>query len=321
MPAAETLFSPWDPTAFLRVSGPDAAAFLQGQFSNDLRPAALGRAVYGLWLNARGRVLADGHVLARGDGLFDVVSAWCDASTLRQRLEANLVADEVAIEDHTVATAGWVFAGPGAAAWLHQAGFSSPSPGTFATFEDCLLLPARLSGEPNWHLFAPASRRAEWERRLTAQVAPEASRWLRAADRAELARRRILSGLPAVPAELGPADLAAEGGLEEEAISFTKGCYVGQEVVARLRHLGQVRRRLFVLRGHDGDVAGPLPAPLFSEGKRIGELRSCLADPQGRWVGMAMLNVAAAGPGSKVSRHEQGGPFAELLYRAEGRAW
>jgi len=102
---------------------------------------------------------------------------------------------------------------------------------------------------------------------------------LRNIDGEELEQRRIAAGIPAVPADIGPGDLPGEGGLEAVAISYTKGCYLGQEVMARLKSMGQVRRRL-------RRVAGPgpvpqVPAPLWQEGRQVGELRSAVATENG----------------------------------------
>ena len=88
-----------------------------------------------------------------------------------------------------------------------------------------------------------------------------------------LERQRILAGIPAIPRDIGAGDLAAEGGLDETAISFTKGCYLGQEVVARLKSMGRVRRRLMSVEAMEAAVP-PVPAPLHVEERQVGELRS-----------------------------------------------
>jgi folate-binding protein YgfZ len=97
---------------------------------------------------------------------------------------------------------------------------------------------------------------------------------------------RITDGIPSVPRDLGHGDLPNEGNLEEDAISYTKGCYLGQEVMARLKNLGRVRRRLFVVRG-TGNPPGAR-TPLFQRDRKVGEIRSVASQGDG-FVAMAML--------------------------------
>jgi hypothetical protein len=127
--------------------------------------------------------------------------------------------------------------------------------------------------------------------------------------REDFERIRILAGIPAVPRDLGSGDLPNEGGLEETAISYTKGCYLGQEVMARLKNLGQVRRRLHVVRG-----SGALPRsqePLFQGQKKVGEFRSVAGDEQG-FVALAMLSLVQLDPASALSLTPDGSPLVRL---------
>ena len=97
---------------------------------------------------------------------------------------------------------------------------------------------------------------------------------------------RIQSGIPSVPMDIGPGDLPQEGGLERDAISFTKGCYLGQEVMARLKSMGHVQRRLFKVGGQgESPIAG---IKVLCGGQNVGELRTCCSQPD-RWFGLAML--------------------------------
>jgi folate-binding protein YgfZ len=262
-------FHGWRPAAWLRISGEDAGNFLQGQFTNDLRTlqAGDGAAVYGLWLNQKGRVLADGFVLAAGDGAFWVGSYFSPAEVIRARLEDYIIADDVTVED---ATANWeavtVFAGAGD-------GFAAEAGANFLRFA------GRRAESPCTEWIFPSSDGARVRARL------EGGREL---DRVEMERMRIGAGLPAVPGDIGPADLPNEGGLELSAISYTKGCYLGQEVMARLKSLGQVRRRLLRVRG-PGAVPARLAA-LYQGGQKVGEMRTAAAE-NGGFSGFAMVTL------------------------------
>jgi len=249
------------PTAVLRITGADAFSFLQGQFTQDLRPCAQGGVVvYGLWLNQKGRVLADSWVVQRADAWF-CFSVFSEASVIRERLERFVIADDVVVEDVT-------------ALWAGRAYFGEKPPEVDAGF----VLPGRRAAVASWEWVYPLGE----DRAAVKEVAQPLSE-------AELEWLRIEAGLPSVPRDIGPGDLPNEGGLEREAISYTKGCYLGQEVMARLKTLGQVRRRLLRVRG---TVAAPsvLPAPLFADGKKVGELRSAVAVAEG-FRGLAMISL------------------------------
>ena len=263
-------FFSWKPAAWLRVSGSDAAGFLQGQFTNELRGIEGGRAVYGLWLNVKGKVLADSFVVAGSTaGEFWVGSYYSPASVIRERLESFVIADDVAIDDATGEWAGLTLLGENAAAAL-----AAETPEGF-------VFRGRRSRDES----------VEWVFRNTSMDAVRSRlAGRRELDENEMARRRINAGIPAVPVDVGPGDLPNEGGLDSDAISYTKGCYLGQEVMARLKSMGQVRRRLLRVSGV-GENLPALPAALFAGRRRVGELRSIATDGPGRFVGLAMLSL------------------------------
>lgn len=266
----------WDPAAWLQITGTDAGVFLQGQFTNELRGIAPSQAVYGLWLTIKGKVLADSFVVRGvGESKYWVGSYFSSAAILRERLEAFVIADDVVITDRTREWRGLSIVGLGAAEWLAQAPAGS------------VAFPGRRSRTGSVEWLVPA---AAWDNaRARVSSLPET-------DAAALERLRIEEGIPAVPRDIGQADLPNEAGLEIEAISYTKGCYLGQEVMARLRSMGQVRRRLVRVEGDAApDAALVVPAPLFVGPKQAGELRSIAARPDGGWIGLAMVSLLTVG--------------------------
>ena len=262
----------WDPAAWLRVSGPDAFAFLQGQSTQDLRPLREGgaAAVYGLWLTVKGKVVGDGFVVRGGaPDEFWVGSYFTPAATLLARLEAFLIADEVTLEDQT-------------AAWTGISLLSAASDGPAAG--------------PNAFLFTGrrvAAGNVEWvgRREMAAALPPPAGREL---DAAQMKLLRLDAGFPAIPEEFGPADLPQEAGLEGAAVSFQKGCYLGQEVMARLKAMGQVRRQLWRVAGDGTSVPAPGTPLRAADGRAVGEVRGAAADGQGGWIGLAMITLLHA---------------------------
>src|SRR5665213_485193 len=117
-PASLAIF-PFRPAALLRVTGPDARNFLQGQFTNDLSKIGPDGSVYGLWLDRKGKVVADGHVIPSAEGAeFFISSLSSPASVIEGHLGSHIIADDVAIADETAASHGISVIGPGAGAWL-----------------------------------------------------------------------------------------------------------------------------------------------------------------------------------------------------------
>ncbi len=252
-------------SAVLRVWGPDANSYLQGQFTQDLR-LKNGESAYGLWLDQKGKVLGDSQVLKQAENDWLVVSFSLPATVLRARLEAYLIADEVELEDQTATWESILVWGESAAGLAVQ--------------QSVLAWPSRRAGPTGRQWLVPRGEMADMLVGLKKSAIES--------DRASAERERLQAGVPAVPADIGPRDLPNEGGLDEIAISYTKGCYLGQEVMARLKNLGQVRRRLHLVRG-----AGAAPAAgaaLYQGERKAGELRSVVAAGDG-FVALAMLSL------------------------------
>lgn len=241
----------------------------------------VGGAVYGLWLSVKGKVLADSFVVrGAAEAEFWVGSYFSPAGAIRERLEAYIIADDVTVEDFTAEWSGIT--------WLEASGREA-SPGGFA-------FRGRRGGEAVEWVY-PRSAAVDVERELESGTE---------VGFAAMERRRIMAGVPAVPRDVGPADLPNEARLESDAISFTKGCYLGQEVMARLKSMGQVRRRLMRVRGAASEMPA-LPAPLFVGARQVGELRSAVGD-EGGVVGLAMLSLLHVTLESKLAFASGGEP-------------
>ncbi len=280
MISAKTVLFDYSPGTLLRVTGEDAFGFLQGQFTNELRQAT-GSVTYGLWLNQKGKILADSQVLRISAQEFLIASEISPVAVIRQRLEDYIVADDVVLADETATTQGLLLGGAQSGALIKQLLGAAPAPGRFLCQNEILVYAGRRLPGESFELLGPGKAMAEIRRQLVAQGATEASA-------AEIEFARIAAGIPSVPADLGPGDLPNEGGLEDSALSYTKGCYLGQEVMARLKNLGQVRRRLQVVRGPGAAPAAA--AALFQGDKKVGELRS-VAQRNNEFVAWAMLSL------------------------------
>ncbi len=289
------------PTAWLRVSGPDAAAFLQGQCTQDLRTLSPGRCADALWLNTKGRILGESLILKERDDQWWLWSAHSAGESLRARLEDFIIADDVTVAPEESAWEQLTLAGPAAEKWLGEflpAASPAPESGRWLAFGGGYLFAGRRGQPRTW----------EWIRPLAAASASATERLDPPAALGELSaitlhRTRLAAGVPAIPGEFGPQDLPQEAGLETIAVSFNKGCYLGQEVMARLHAMGQVRRRLVRVGG-----VGPAPAAnveLRQNDKRVGELRAVVDDGRGGWLGLALLNLLGLAPSASLVSADQ----------------
>ncbi len=268
----------WQPAADLAVSGEDARTFLQGQFTNDLQKTGTGGSVYGLFLNQKGKTLADAFVIGTGQSEFRVVSYFSTADVIRERLEAYVIADDVTITDRTAESRAITVFGSGAPA---------------VDGGRALIFPGRRSREPHWEIVTSGPEET--------QTDPGSAK--NAISAAEMEWRRIDARIPAVPYDIGPGELPNEGGLEGEAISYTKGCYLGQEVMARLKSMGAVRRRLVRISG-----SGTPPArlsPLFQSQRKIGDVRTTASRGE-HWIGLALISILYFSPATDVALSESG---------------
>ena len=234
-------------TAVVRITGEDAAAFLQGQCTADLRGVALADA---LWLNRKGRVLAHTAVSKEADGSFLLLCPHLGAEALITVVTANVIADDVVATDETAQWQKWL-------AWGAEPVLAGAK--VFAT---------RRFGVAAWDVLTPAG-----------SVAPGEPGSL-----AELESARIAAGVPSVPADCGANEFPQECGLDAW-VSYAKGCYLGQEVMARIQSMGSLRR---ILRRVEGPVSVGLELKT-PEGKVAGLVRSAAGES-----GLALVSVDLA---------------------------
>ncbi len=282
---ASNRFFEYRPAAHFLVTDEDAADFLQSQFSNELRPFRPGQCTYGLWLNVKGKVLADSVILCEGEERFRVLSEGSEGTVIAAHMERHIIADDVAIE-HLDAGLAFELSGDGCEAILKMLNVELPACGECTRTAQGIVYSIRAN---IYHLLVESK-----------EVGASVRTALLDAGFSELTEdarglARLEAGIPLVPVEIGPEDLPGEGGLERAAISFTKGCYLGQEVVARMHNIGKPQRGLFLVEG-----ALELPelacALYNSDDKAVGELRTAYP-VEGGWRGVAILKTRFAQAG------------------------
>jgi folate-binding protein YgfZ len=220
----------------IKLTGEDRARLLHAMTTNHIQQLAPGQGCYAFFLNDKGRVLADANILCRPEHfLLDVEPE--ARETLYQHLDHYIIADDVTLEDITESTATIAVEGPGAAQVMQRAGAPIPE-ADYASLEWNSFLVARLNstGSAGFFIFAPSMEKSALISRLEAAGAEPAD-----AQAARLVR--IEHGRPRFGEDITDRFLAQEAN-QPQALHFNKGCYLGQEIVERVRSRGQIHRVL-----------------------------------------------------------------------------
>ena len=232
------------------VRGRDRARLLHAISSNEIKKMTPGTGCYAFLLNPQGRIQADLSVFCFDDHfLLDTEPEV--GEKVRLHIKRYIIADQVELEDVTAATTAIGLEGPGAAAILTILG--GPVPATdyaHASWGDASVAAVSVTGQPGVRIFCPAEKAAAMVRQLEAAGAVAAS-----FDDARLLR--IENGKPRFGEDIRDTSLPQET-QQMHAISFNKGCYLGQEIVERIRAQGRVNKKLtrVVLPGTEIPAAG-----------------------------------------------------------------
>lgn len=295
-----TVIAPLPGLAVLRVRGADASAFLQGQFGNDVREATPARAQLSSYSTPKGRALAVFSLLGRPDGYWLLLSRALAAPT-QKRLKMFVLRSKVQIDDASAEVATLGLAGDGAEALLADAGLPVPATAWDCTETHGMIVLRRPGVKPRFLILAPpAALQALWQECASAArpVGPQAFRLLELRD-----------GLPELHADTAEQHVPQMLNLDQlGGISFTKGCYPGQEIVARLHYLGNLKRRLYV----GSSTALPTrTTPVYAAGdaaQPVGEVLDACLGPEGAAV-QAVLTIAAAEAGDLRLGSPEGPPL------------
>jgi len=247
-----TVYAAARPRAYVSVSGPDAGAYLNRMVSNEVEELSVGGVCEALLLTPKARVVAPMVVWRRAeDGFLLLTEPDAGERLARELLRGRFAAKcDIAVEEHR----------------------------SVVVLGDDEVVVETGAALPNNDYALPAVELVDAEPPETAESIPDA----------ELERLRILARTPRLGRELDDRVMPAEAGLEQRAISFTKGCYPGQEPVARLHFRGHPNRTLRVVALDDGGLP-EYDAELVLEGKPVGRVTSAAHDPERGIVALAYV--------------------------------
>jgi len=279
----------------LRVSGADAGRFLNGQLTNDVRKATDTQTIEACVLNAKGKMNA--HIFLVRDGACFLLDADPELrDSLLPRLERYIIADDVRIEDVTDQLS--IF---------HLLGQSPPGwPNEYKTRA------AMRLNEQGAEIWIDAAKHDYVLHQLSEQFA--------FCDDACAEALRIEQGIPRWGRELTEEIIPVEAGLESRAIDYEKGCYIGQEVISRMKMSGQTNKRLCGLISEHGSplAAGMKLFPMGAEKKEAGWITSaCRSGQMDREIALGFVKRGFAMAGAKLDALPADNLFGSPAVRVE----
>lgn len=288
------------PRGQLAVSGRDRASYLQGLLTNDIQALTPGTGCYAMWLTPQGRITTDLHVLEAGDMILLDVPADLTQPIL-QRLDQFLFSEDVQLADISAAMTAVGVHGPRADATLAQVasgitGEWMPYRNVRGNFDGSPIVVARIDqlGVPGFVVYVERPREDDLRSALAAAGAT------RVGNDAVTAAR-IEAGYPLFGIDMDDDIIPLEAGVESRGVSFTKGCYVGQEVIIRVLHRGHGRvvRKLMGLRV--GGEALPARGTRLRSGDRdIGFVTSAARSPVLGTIALGYVHRDFVEPGTRV---------------------
>jgi folate-binding protein YgfZ len=271
--------------SLLSLTGRDRTRWLNGMISNNVRDLAAGNGVYAFVLTPQGHIQADVYAFNRGESLL-VETDRAQAETLLRIFRKYIIMDKVEIEDLSEKVTVVGITGPKCGEALASLGLSIDL-GTLQLADvnwNGGIVVTLVRGDnpsfPNYELWVPAEQAGSVFNALLQAGAVEV-------HEQTLETFRILCGIPKVGKDTREKTLPQETG-QERALNFNKGCYIGQEIVERIRARGAVHRAFVGF-----EVEGNVPAAgtkIQSEGKEVGEITSVAAEPlKGKRVALGYL--------------------------------
>jgi folate-binding protein YgfZ len=270
----------------LIATGDDRARLLHAMSTNQVERLTPGDFCYAFFLNAQGRVLADANVLCLENALL-LDTEPERRQFLLQHLDKFIIADDVTLEDATERYAVFGVEGPGARQALETVGVAGlPEPGKWILWRTWILSRTSLTGATGYRIHVPAAERTSSREAILAAGAISAT-W------AEIHAVRLENAHPRYAEDITDGQIPHET-RQMHAVSFTKGCYLGQEIVERVRSRGHVNRMLVQLH-IDADAAVEKGAKVLAGSAEVGEVTSAAHSPAlGKVAALAYLRVEQA---------------------------
>lgn len=301
------------------VSGADRATYLQGLLTNDIAALRAGQGCYAAYLTPQGRMIADMHVYELGDVILLTMAGDVKDAVLT-KFDQFVFAEDVQLGDVTASFAQWAVVGP------HAAHLIAPLLGgvtetalrampehhnTRADWRGSAAIVTRTSdaGEAGYDIYVDTAQADALKTAIADAGVP-------LLDDLVAETVRIEAGVPAFHRDMDEDTIPLEAGIESRAISFTKGCYVGQEVIVRVLHRGhgRVARRLVGLMV-EGDRAPTAGSSVQVGDRDVGRVTSSTWSPAlNRPIALAYVHRDFVDPGTTLTADGAAAEVAALPF-------
>lgn len=276
---------------YLRITGRDRTRLMHAMTTNHIRQLEPGQSAYAFFLSAQGRVLSDVNVLCQADAyVLDTEPGTHE--TVMKHLDKYIIADQVDLHDETEQMAVLALEGPAAAAAAEKVGLSAPlAAGALGEWRYGLAAALSATGQPAVRLYCQRTMREEARRSIAGLGLVEATENEWNVVRVENAR-------PRYGVDITEAQIPHETQLLRP-LHFNKGCYLGQEIVERVRSRGHVNKKLMQVE-IEGD-SDAVPGKITLDGRELGAITSVVYSPaRGKLVALAYLRVEALAAKDKL---------------------
>lgn len=286
-------------TGTIVFTGADRRSFLHALLTNDIARLTHGTGTYAAYLTPQGRMISDMRVIETGERMLLAVERSV-AAALASRLDGLIFSEDVQVSDASLDWSVIAVHGPSAAATVERA-LDVPLSALMNAYDNISAGPITIVrddyfGVPGFEIYVPANAGAALRERIVGEGAVPAGA-------ATLETLRIEARRPRFGVDMTPDTIPLEAGIEQRAISFTKGCYVGQEVIIRVMHRGhgRVARRLVAMILADATVPSAGDAIVSGE-TTVGEVTSAAASPKvNAPVALGYVHRDHAAPGTALA--------------------
>ena len=291
----------------ISIDGEDATDFLQGQLTNDVRDVSLSHSQLSAYCTHKGRMLANFRLFKRAESYYMQLPQALLESILK-RISMFILMSKVSIKDNSNSLVKIGLSGPKAAEQLSE--FISDLP---SETDDCVQANGytiiKCAGElPRYEIFGELEEIKTLWGQLDVNAAPAGAGAWETLD--------ILAGIPTITTETSEAFVPQMTNMHViNGVNFQKGCYTGQEVVARMQYLGKLKRRMFKIKIETSDSVSPgdkLYRKDSKSGQGTGQIINAQADSNGGTVALAVIDITDADSG-ELQLHDENGPEINVL--------
>ena len=283
----------------IRVSGSEATMFLNGLMTNDMKSLAANRWMPAVFPTVQGRLIGAVRVIRGGEPTFLIDTETASHDAVLKTISRFTMAGDFKVTDVTAETALLTVQGPGAGEVIEKV-FETPAseiPPNGVSEVQWQSLPATIirashTGENGFDIVIDSSRKAELLQALETAGAQPISE-----DTLEILR--VEAGIARFGLDIDETSVVPETNLDD-AVSYTKGCYVGQEIIVRIKHRGHPAKKLTGLR-FETDAPIEIGATINStENQEIGRVTSAVVSPQLGTIGLGYVRYEHLAEGTRV---------------------